>query len=204
VERPLADVVGRTLTGAQLGGELGRPDVVVGDPVDDVVELGVLVRLHPRRDARVGPGAVALRQRAVRDLAHHVGPERPLLRRARAAEEQQLLGVERLEHRPHVLQPEVLPGHDLDGGDGAATPEDRAVVEDAALLGGEAVEARGHEPPQRVGQLGGGGAASHHAGLAEEGDELLEEEGVATAPIEEGGGQARVELVAGQLREQLG
>ena len=145
--------LGRSVDGAELVDELGGPDVVVGDPVDDRIALGVLVRLHPRRDAVVRPRAVALGERAVGDLPHEVGAEGPLLALARAAEHEELLGLERLEHRPHVVDAEVLPRHHLDGHHRTAAAEHRTVVEHAPLVGGEAVEPRGDEAAEGVGQL---------------------------------------------------
>ena len=107
--------------------------------------------------------------------------------------------------------PEVLAGHHLDGRHRAAAAEHGAVVEDAPLVGGEAVEAGRHQAragcrAARRARSAGVRAPSAPTmpGVAEQGDELLEEERVAAAAVEQRVRQLRAELGAGQLVEQLG
>ena len=205
----LGEVVGQPVDVAELVDQLGGAHVVERDPVDHHIALGVLVGLHPTGDAGVRSSPVGLGEGAVGDLADEVGAERPLLPLVAPAEDEEILGLERLEHRPHVVDPEVLPGHHLDGHHRAAAPEHGTVVEDAPLVGREPVEAGGHQPAEGVGELDEAGVGSlgrpvgaDHARVGQQRDELLEEEGVAAAAGEQRVRELGAELGAGQLLEQ--
>ncbi len=151
----------------------------------------------------MGLGPIALRERAVGDLSHDVGAEGPLLRLADAGEDQHLLLLERAQDRADVLDAQVLLRHHLDRLVGPAAAEHRAVLEHASLLRREPVEPRRDEATERVGQVGGLRPAADHAGLTEEGDQLLEEERVAAAALEQRSGQGVIEIDAGQLAQEL-
>ena len=176
---------------AQLGGQLGRPHVVVRDAVEHGVLVGILVDLHPRGDAGVGLRTVGLRERAVGDLAHHVGAERPLLapRRCRSGgaapwpRATRAPGARRRcrgASRPSPRWP--APGHGGRarrsrrgrGARRAVRPSRRAATRPRSVSG-SSVTLR---------------MAADHPGLAEQGDELLQEERVAAAALEQRGGQA--------------
>ena len=195
VDGAVGEVVGHAFDRADLAGERGGGGVVVGHAVD-VGRVHRRVRLDPVGDAVVALDPRRLRQGAVGDLAHEVGPERvdPVV-----VDTEEVLGDEVLERRDHVARLQVLGllRHHLDGEAAEAPAEDGGAVEHLPLEVRQAVEPGRHEPPQRVGHAGAAAA------LAEERDELLEEERVAAAAVEHELAQV-VGDVAGEVVEQHG
>jgi hypothetical protein len=149
--------------------------------------------LDPRRHTDMALDPRRLREGAVGDLTDELAAEGVEV----ALAGEQVLGQEPFERGLDggLGQPVALPDHDLGGEAGEAPAEDRGVVEHEALVGRQRVEAGGHEAPQRVGNAGA-------ATLAQQRDQLLEEERVAAAAVEHELAQI-VGDVDGEAVEQL-
>ncbi len=192
------DVVRHAVDPAQLARQLGGTHPVVGELIDHRVVFERLMGLHPGGDARMRASPVGLGEGRVSDLANQIGAERPLLARLVADQHEQLFGDERVEHRSNVVDPVVLECEQLDRLDRTAPAQHGAVVEHLALDGRQAVEARRDQATQGVGQLDLGRSVADHSSLGEQRDQLLEEERVATAAVEQSGRELVAQVGAGQ------
>ena len=174
---------------AELVDELGRGGEVVRGLVDGLFAA----RREHRRDDGVAAGPFGLGERAVRDLADELRLEVELV----------VLDDEEVAFGEIVEQPaRVGPaGEREDGRDRPAGADDRAVFEQRPFRRFERVEPGGDEAVQRRRQLV---EAIAVARLLHEGHELLDEERVAAAALEQELDGRVVGLAAEQRAHELG
>ena len=143
---------------------------------------------YPLRQPGVATGPFRLGEGLVGDLAHQSRAELPL---AHGLEGQQVLGRQLVEHRGRGrLAPGLDQGHQ--GVERARASHHGRVLQRLPLRGGQGVEAGGDQAPQGGRQLRRARCpaplsvpARQHGLLAQETDELLQEQGVPAAALEQ-------------------
>ena len=178
--------LGRSGDRAQLLHERGRDVVVVGEAVEHLVDAVVRLRVlgDELGQRPVPPGALGLRQRAVRhsrvsSLRNRYSSTSSSSRSLSARRSSGAVGVgvaTGLRERPHELE---RPG----------VADDRRVLEHHAVLRVEPVEAGREQAVQGGGELAGALGAARR--LLEHRHELFDEERVAAAALAQGRQRAR-------------
>ena len=191
---PFDQVVGHALHRTEIGHELSRGGEMVGHGLD---EFGILLDAlgDRRRHTDVALRARRLRERAVRDVAHGVGSETPP---TLVVDHEETLGRERRE-RLHGGSLAELVGEALQRAERTTRAEHRGVVDHLAFVGREAVEASLHETAQRARQ---GGYALAAVVAGQERGQLLEEERIAAAAVDELVHDVVGQLLADEVVEQ--
>ena len=172
VDGLLADVDRNAGHASELGDELGRGREVMGDLID----LRLAVIFEDRRDPCVAPGAFGLGERAVRDLVDQVRLEVEVVV---VVELDQVAPGEPVEH---LLRVGAI-GESEHGRDRPARADDRASPRAMNARPGRARRgAAGEEAVQRGRHLADPRCVAR---LQHERDELLDEEGIAAAALEQ-------------------
>ncbi|MEZ5143064.1 MAG: hypothetical protein R2726_11175 [Acidimicrobiales bacterium] len=152
----------------------------------------------------VSTSPLGLGEGAVGDLPYEIAAKPPAL----ALHDEDLLVDEAAEGFGEVVHAVHVLGHPLERRDRTGTAPHRGVLDGRSLGRSEAVDARRDQAAKGVGELGqhrlddldaraGGGRLA-----LEQRHELLEEERVATAAVEQRGAQRRVELALHERLEQ--
>ena len=194
----VGNVIGHAGDRAQLAQELGRGAVVVRHPLE---RGGAVVALEPLgeplSERRVAARPLALREGAVRDVAHDLRGEHELV----AAQLEQLALGEPVEGSRRVDGVAALLAERAHGLDRPAGADDRAVLEHVALCGVDGVESRRDEPLERRGELPRAGRGRGPR-LADQRGELFDEERVATTALVQHAHELRRGVVAEQLDDE--
>ena len=201
-ERTLIDVGSDLGLTTELVHEPRRLGVVprqrLHEPVVDLPTADHLVEVGG--DAEVTLEPIELGQPRVRDLADEVGAERPLT----IVEREDLLGRQRPREVGDIGVASRVARDLVQGVHGTGRPPDRGILQRVLLGRRETVDARRDETAEGVGELGQPARRRRGCTLGEEGDELLQVEGVATAAVEQHLAQRLGQLLGQQLVEQIG
>ena len=173
----LGQVVGDALDVTELADQGRGPAVVVRELVDQALDaVGVGGGLREQLgEVRVPARPLRLGEHPVRDLADELAAEGELT----AVELHEVASAQHLECRVRTLRIGRERDHELDG---SRRSHHRAVLERRAHRGVEGVEAGGDEAAERHREVG---ATAAVAGLGDDRGELLDEERVAAAAVDE-------------------
>ena len=199
-EPGLAEIGDRLLPQLPAQGMMGQPLGLLGDALgrEPLEGLG---------DAGVEGALPVVEQPLVRHLVRERVLERVLEVRKEPGLVEELRGLEVRETASKPLLRKV--GHRLEQGERHVRPDDGRGLEQALLVGGQAVDAGGQDRLHRRGHLDAGqgchqavGAAlaDQHVGLDQRADALLQEEGVPFRPLD----QERQERTQGGVVPQEG